>query len=523
LPRVESQISVQSQHHQPGPRSSAANPEADRSATPFALLVDGGAEAAKERTDRAPPSRPSRNLPTNGPRPERTPRPIARPPAHDHTPPKAAQNADRTEAAPQDPPTPDPEQQSPALTPAQLAEDAKAVERKTVATDISTATPPDAAPIAEPTLADLPIVVTTVIGTQVASVTVDGIAGAGEDDPGGDGRETKDDSGKTAPAEAATAALDTAAVVAAAPIPPALALREATPGAGDTDPAIAATDAATPVTPDGKPAVPGAPKGGAGPKAANGAPGTQQPQAGTAAPVDGNAPVNPEQVAGHAEPASKLAEKAKSVHLPAGAADRLTAEKSDDILGPRNAVHGGELAPNGGHVPGATDVAIAQQGADRTIVASAAASPAAVATPAPAVPVAGIAVEIAGHAQSGRNTFEIRLDPPELGRIDVRLDVDSSGQVTSRLVVDKAETLEALRRDAGDLERALQQAGLKTSDNGLQFALRDQSFAGRDQGSGGAPSPARHIVLDPDLAPLATTSNSYGRTLRAGGGIDIRV
>src|SRR5262249_35481774 len=48
------------------------------------------------------------------------------------------------------------------------------------------------------------------------------------------------------------------------------------------------------------------------------------------------------------------------------------------------------------------------------------------------VPVAGLAVEIAARAQAGRNRFEIRLDPPELGRIDVRLDVDASGQVTSR-------------------------------------------------------------------------------------------
>ena len=48
------------------------------------------------------------------------------------------------------------------------------------------------------------------------------------------------------------------------------------------------------------------------------------------------------------------------------------------------------------------------------------------------VPVTGIAVEIVTRAQDGLRRFEIRLDPPELGRIDVRLDVDSSGKVTSR-------------------------------------------------------------------------------------------
>ncbi len=137
-----------------------------------------------------------------------------------------------------------------------------------------------------------------------------------------------------------------------------------------------------------------------------------------------------------------------------------------------------------------------------------------------AVPIAGLAVEIAARAQAGGNRFEIRLDPPELGRIDVRLDVDRSGQVTSRLVVEKAETLDLLRRDAAELERALQQAGLKTAENGMQFTLRDQSFAGRDGDPSGS---ATVIVPDSELGPAEILAASYGRVLRPGGGIDIRV
>jgi flagellar hook-length control protein FliK len=139
----------------------------------------------------------------------------------------------------------------------------------------------------------------------------------------------------------------------------------------------------------------------------------------------------------------------------------------------------------------------------------------------PAVPIAGLAVEIAARAQAGQNRFEIRLDPPDLGRIDVRLDIDSSGQVTSRLVVERADTLEHLRRDAAGLERALQDAGLKTGENGLQFSLRDQGFAGRDDNSQSAAT-ARMLVPDPDLAPVEVAANAYGRMMRAGG-VDIRV
>ncbi len=80
------------------------------------------------------------------------------------------------------------------------------------------------------------------------------------------------------------------------------------------------------------------------------------------------------------------------------------------------------------------------------------------------VPADAIAVEIASQARAGNSRFEIRLDPPELGRIDVRLDVDRDGNVKSRLVIERADTYDLLRRDQSTLERALQQAGLKTSD-----------------------------------------------------------
>jgi hypothetical protein len=142
-------------------------------------------------------------------------------------------------------------------------------------------------------------------------------------------------------------------------------------------------------------------------------------------------------------------------------------------------------------------------------------------TPAAPVPIAGLAVEIAARAQSGKNHFKIRLDPPELGRIDVRLDVDRDGNVTSRLVVERTETLDLLRRDAPNLERAFQQAGLKTSDNSLQFSLRDQSSSGRDN-AGQAPTMARIVVDDDGIAPVETSRN-YARLGGLGSGVDIRV
>jgi chemotaxis protein MotD len=155
-----------------------------------------------------------------------------------------------------------------------------------------------------------------------------------------------------------------------------------------------------------------------------------------------------------------------------------------------------------------------------TTQASHAADPSNLAASAP-VPLESLAVEIAARAQGGSNRFEIRLDPPELGRIDVRLDIDRSGNVTSRLVVDKAETLDVLRRDAHQLERALQDAGLKTSDNTLQFSLRDQSFTGRNDQGGSNGQQLR--IVDPELPASENAPMVYGQMLRGGSGIDIRV
>ncbi len=138
------------------------------------------------------------------------------------------------------------------------------------------------------------------------------------------------------------------------------------------------------------------------------------------------------------------------------------------------------------------------------------------------VPVAGVAIEIASQVQSGKNHFEIRLDPPELGRIEVRLDVDRDGHTTTRLIADRSDTLDLMRRDASGLERALQDAGLKTSDNGLQFSLRDQTM-GRQQDNTPAPATAQIVVQDNTLPGNEITQRNYSRLAGLRGGVDIRV
>jgi flagellar hook-length control protein FliK len=141
-----------------------------------------------------------------------------------------------------------------------------------------------------------------------------------------------------------------------------------------------------------------------------------------------------------------------------------------------------------------------------------------------AVPLAGVAIEIAGKALAGKNHFSIRLDPPELGRIEVHLDVHRDGRVTSHLVADRKDTLDLFRRDAAGLERALQDAGLKTSDNGLQFSLRDQQNAWQQQQQQQQPKNANSVrlVADDRLPAIDATQTGVRLSYRSGG-LDIRV
>ncbi len=139
------------------------------------------------------------------------------------------------------------------------------------------------------------------------------------------------------------------------------------------------------------------------------------------------------------------------------------------------------------------------------------------------VPLNALAVNIALRAASGKSSFDIRLDPADLGRIDVRLDVDKHGQVTSHLTVEKPATLDLLRKDAPQLQRALEDSGLKTGDGGLQFSLRDQSSSSRQDDSNSGRNSQRLIISEDETVPAAVAGTTYGRSLSSSSGVDISI
>ena len=99
-----------------------------------------------------------------------------------------------------------------------------------------------------------------------------------------------------------------------------------------------------------------------------------------------------------------------------------------------------------------------------------------------------VAAEIARNLKNGQTRFQMRFDPPELGRVEVHMKVKSDGSVQTHLIVDRPETLDMFLRDQRGLERALENAGLTPDSANMQFSLKqdgNRDFASGQDGAGG--------------------------------------
>jgi hypothetical protein len=132
--------------------------------------------------------------------------------------------------------------------------------------------------------------------------------------------------------------------------------------------------------------------------------------------------------------------------------------------------------------------------------------------------VVQVAAHVAQAAIDGQDRISIRLSPADLGRIDVKLDFGPDGRVQAVFAADRAQTVDLLQRDARDLERALQDAGLRADSGSLTFNLRGGQ---RDNGAsltGLAPDPDGEETADLSASPVHAYS-----TAPSSGRVDIRV
>ncbi|PHR60042.1 MAG: hypothetical protein COA47_08310 [Robiginitomaculum sp.] len=88
--------------------------------------------------------------------------------------------------------------------------------------------------------------------------------------------------------------------------------------------------------------------------------------------------------------------------------------------------------------------------------------------------VGQFAARLAGRVANGSSKFEMRLDPPQMGRIEVKLEVTSDNRVHATLTAERPEVLQDLQRGADALRRALISEGLDLGSNDLSFQLEQQ-------------------------------------------------
>jgi len=126
---------------------------------------------------------------------------------------------------------------------------------------------------------------------------------------------------------------------------------------------------------------------------------------------------------------------------------------------------------------------------------------------------------------AGQEQINIKLHPAELGRIEVKLESNHDGTLRAVISAERHETLDLLQRDARGLERALQDAGVKTDSGSLNFNLRGQNQgqgqqAGGDSaaGRGSFDSAARNVEAGDPAQPVPPQAASHHD-----GALDIRV
>jgi len=148
-------------------------------------------------------------------------------------------------------------------------------------------------------------------------------------------------------------------------------------------------------------------------------------------------------------------------------------------------------------------------------------------TPTPGQMGHDMGVAIARHVRTdGGEAMTVRLDPRDLGRIEVRMHFDDDGVLRAVVSADNPASLDLLRRDSADLNRALGDAGVRADQQSLRFDTRaGTGGAGTGGGNNGTADgqPRQHQPASPyysddadadggaDIDPVWRPLNPRGR------------
>jgi len=134
-------------------------------------------------------------------------------------------------------------------------------------------------------------------------------------------------------------------------------------------------------------------------------------------------------------------------------------------------------------------------------------------------PAALVAQHIIRRFEGRSTSIDVRLDPPELGRVQVTLEVSADNKVKAVVAAENPATLSDLVRSARELERALQDAGLELDAGGLSFDLAERGESDSPHSSSGKGFAGGAATAEPSSQP--PVSRPFGLEAWRGARIDV--
>lgn len=128
-----------------------------------------------------------------------------------------------------------------------------------------------------------------------------------------------------------------------------------------------------------------------------------------------------------------------------------------------------------------------------------------------------LGVEIARKVEMGEETLRIRLNPIELGRIEVTLAFDDKGSLQATVRTESAQAMDLLRQDAPDLARTLDQAGVRTDAQSFRFENRGGDSGGQQAQQQHSQNRSQFVSSDDDTA----IAEPIYRPIRSDGQVDL--
>lgn len=118
-----------------------------------------------------------------------------------------------------------------------------------------------------------------------------------------------------------------------------------------------------------------------------------------------------------------------------------------------------------------------------------------------------VSVQITKALADGLDKIRIQLRPASMGRVDVQIELSRDGHVSAVISADNKHTLDMLKQDSRELQKALQAAGLQTGTGDLTFNLNENGAQGGDGAE--RQSPRLRAVKEPSLEDLLSAGPEH--------------